>query len=873
MTIAITSLGLLNQPFQFPPRWYSQRYTPYVNEGDPISIGIWCLNPIPGAQVQVWFTGGNSLAGDGNYVEGWHTVLARACAAVGCTYTPNGGSPYPHGTLCGLIVCGPAYNGETIVATAVTRKNRRTDASPIYGGPGYREMQLLIAGQAGVNGLTDAQAGSVNSTVGDIPDRFEPDGTKNNVARNVIRLYDTSKRPAGSPTLQLAAFAGDGVSAIGDFLEDGDEIVVKVLTANFLPGTQIKLYAANDAQQQTSPGIREAIPPAAVAAHCTYTKIEYSEATKDQWFRGVTVNYEPEYSDTNPVSFKLTVKRPVTVDGTPQQQFDLIALVVREGTANDMATTNNKGDYDPKGRYVRGDYVRNLNNGAQYIWISEGTGSTAPPNDDTIQNAVWRLYDPVQVLRGYVTKYFRDAAPRFWEARAIRNADGTLTYTIHSPIKDAGGASVVVSEAGTAQITGFVPALAAAAAAHPTFTYDPATGRLASTATVIADADLTFTIPPVASGKHIVVLSASSTASPITIGEACVFMTQPALPADPANVYGVNVCGGEFSGNGDRYGTDYRYPADPSDPNPAVRYEEFDYQWSKGARALRLPVKWERIQRVLFSDLSGTEWPGAVGVFPSNTAMDMLRIDDCIANWLARGPDAIVIFDLHNYMAYHGDKVGYDQPVPMPALNDVWIKIATRYGSNPRVWFDTMNEPSGNGQQANRCRENFQWLINVIRGRTDALNKILIEGQLYSSSRYWVNKGQAAEYSDFHDPVNNFAFSPHCYLDSDASGTATECALDAGNRLYDMVQDARANGYRFWVGEIGFSAASSCAATAPATLKYIRDNKDVIIGFSAWASGRRWGGEQKYAYAIDPQDYLNPVDSGPMKILAPYLNN
>ncbi|RYY14811.1 MAG: hypothetical protein EON55_07660, partial [Alphaproteobacteria bacterium] len=343
----------------------------------------------------------------------------------------------------------------------------------------------------------------------------------------------------------------------------------------------------------------------------------------------------------------------------------------------------------------------------------------------------------------------------------------------------------------------------------------------------------------------------------------------PMLPADPANIYGVNVAGGEFA-SGIRYGTDYRYPHDPSDANPAVRYEEIDYQWLKGARIFRIPYRWYRLQPVLFGDLYGDPWPGAVGVFPANERMDVLRLE-AIRNYiLAKGPDARVLFDCHSYMDRDGGKIGYDQLVPIPALIDFHIKFINRLGGD-RVWFDLMNEPNGNGQGANRCRENFQWMINAIRGRTDCLSKILIEGQRFSSCQYWVNKGQADAYADFYDPAGNFAFSPHCYLDEDASGNGLECVLDAWKRLVDATNWARASGFKLFLGEIGFSAASSCAASAPQALAYVRKNADVWIGFTAWAAGRRWGGEAKYPYAIDPQNYLNPVDSGPMQILAPYL--
>jgi endoglucanase len=869
MTVAIAALGLLNQPFKFPPRWYSQRYTPYLNEGDPISIGVWCLNPIEGAKVQVWFAGGNSLAGGGNYQEDWHTVLSRACLAKGCTWTPNGGSPSPHGTLWGLITCGPTYDGTPIVATVITLRNRRTDANPIYGGPGYREMQLLLAGQA-VNGATEAQVGSINSTVGDIPDRYEPDGTKNNVARNVIRVYDTSKRPAGSPTAQIALFAADGVSPLPDSLEDGDEFVAAVLTANMLPGTEIRCYEANLAQKETNYSTRNNLPSAAQAAGCNFS-MKYG--ADPQWYNGATIIYTTRYNDNNPVKWRIKVQRPKNPDGNPQLQWDIIIQVKVEGTVNDIPNTTYQGNYVSTKAYKRGDIIRNLNNGAQYVYYSDtGSTGTPPPNDDTVQNTVWRLYDPVQVLGGSKSRFFQDANPRFWEILSRRNdAKGTADFTFHGPLNDPSG-SVVISQAGTANLPGFVDALAAAVASTPNFTFDRATGRLSCLSTSIYEPDLIWSVPLAASGKHIAVISDVVGNSPITIGETCTFMSQPALPADPANIYGVNVGDGSFAGAGDRYGTDYRYPAVPNDPDPRVRYEEFDYHYSKGARIVRLTFKWQRVQRTLFGDLYGTQWPGDVGVFPPGTAMDILRIDDLIANWLSRNPGNIILFDMHNFAQYQGgQRIGYDQAVPIPAWIDAWVKLINRYGGEPRVWFDLMNEPNGGGQQAYRCRENFQWIINALRGRTDSVNKILIEGALYSSAQYWVSKGQAESYQDFYDPAGNFAFAPHCYLDSDASGTATECVIDSYYRMVDITTWARANGFKLFLGEIGFTGASSCRAAGPQALKFIKANADVWIGFTAWCSGRRWGGETRYAYALDPQDYLNPVDSGPMQILAPYL--
>ena len=58
--------------------------------------------------------------------------------------------------------------------------------------------------------------------------------------------------------------------------------------------------------------------------------------------------------------------------------------------------------------------------------------------------------------------------------------------------------------------------------------------------------------------------------SPVTIEDACAYLAPPPVPVLPANVYGVNLSGGEFDTNFDSngqmisvYGTDYAYPSRP----------------------------------------------------------------------------------------------------------------------------------------------------------------------------------------------------------------------------------------------------------------------------------------------------------------------
>ena len=53
-----------------------------------------------------------------------------------------------------------------------------------------------------------------------------------------------------------------------------------------------------------------------------------------------------------------------------------------------------------------------------------------------------------------------------------------------------------------------------------------------------------------------------------------------------------------------------------------------------------------------------------------------------------------------------------------------------------------------------------------------------------------------------------------------------------------MVTEARAHGYKVFVGEVGFYAGTPLAHTLwTNTLAYVNANADVIVGYTWWAAG------------------------------------
>lgn len=316
-----------------------------------------------------------------------------------------------------------------------------------------------------------------------------------------------------------------------------------------------------------------------------------------------------------------------------------------------------------------------------------------------------------------------EPTPSYWRVAATVDG-GSITYRLSSPTGTS-AASVRMLSSG-AKPAGFDAALAEAVAATSGVEI---TGDVISS-TPMWGGELAWSVPkPAGTGKHALRLVDPSADSLIVVGDACVFFSPPVTPVAPAYVTGINLSGGEFGENKPgTYGTDYRYPARPEQADPALRHQEIDYQISKGSGIIRLPVRWERIQDAPYGELSS---PGNLAAWSGR--LDMDRIDEIIA--YATGQGLIVLLDVHNYMGWADmGKVGFDYALRTDALCDLWERLANRYAANTLVWFGIMNEPSGGQVTPARCRDIMDWVTQAIRGRTPALNRILVAGTFYTGA-------------------------------------------------------------------------------------------------------------------------------------------
>jgi hypothetical protein len=122
------------------------------------------------------------------------------------------------------------------------------------------------------------------------------------------------------------------------------------------------------------------------------------------------------------------------------------------------------------------------------------------------------------------------------------------------------------------------------------------------------------------------------------------------------------------------------------------------------------------------------------------------------------------------------------------------------------------------------------------------------------------------------DPLGSTIVSVHTYFDADGGGAGTDIASNdiIVQRLQPVVNWARSKGLKVHLSEFGASTNASGAQTAVSTTcDYIRNNSDVLIGWSWWAYGPPswWGG---YQFTLCPKSNYT-VDDPKIAWLKPYF--
>ncbi|NCC22331.1 MAG: hypothetical protein EOM26_07700, partial [Alphaproteobacteria bacterium] len=187
------------------------------------------------------------------------------------------------------------------------------------------------------------------------------------------------------------------------------------------------------------------------------------------------------------------------------------------------------------------------------------------------------------------------------------------------------------------------------------------------------------------------------------------------------------------------------------------------------------------------------------------------------------------------------------------------------FGGDDSVWFNLMNEPYD--VSATKWAGITQQVVDDLRA--DGIdNKLLLSGTAWSGAHSWVSSGNAAAYENFHDPLNNFAFDVHQYLDGDSSGTSGSSVSGAGStRLVKITEWAEANGFKLFLGEAGVADDSQSIKEMGDMLQYMEDHSGAWLGWSLWGAGPWWG---NYYFEINPQGgQHDPAIDALMKFMKP----
>ena len=301
---------------------------------------------------------------------------------------------------------------------------------------------------------------------------------------------------------------------------------------------------------------------------------------------------------------------------------------------------------------------------------------------------------------------------------------------------------------------------------------------------------------------------------------------------------GVNLAGGEFGKLPGRFGKEYIYP----------NAKQFAYYRSKGMVVVRLPFKWERIQREAMGPLDEDE---------------IKRLDAVAA--LACEHGMALLLDMHNYAYYQGKLIGSPE-LPDKAFADVWRKLAGHFKDEKGVWaYGLMNEPK---DTKGRWRASAQAAVDAIR-TVDRKHSICVCGEGWSGAHSWKKINSRFL---LHDPEDRLIYEAHQYFDRDNSGTYKQGYDQSGahpdigvERLKPFAEWLRENDARGFIGEFGVPAEDR--RWLEVLDRFLAEMERGGIGGAYWAGGPWWG---KYPLAIEPKD---GQDRPQMKVLGKYFDS
>lgn len=265
--------------------------------------------------------------------------------------------------------------------------------------------------------------------------------------------------------------------------------------------------------------------------------------------------------------------------------------------------------------------------------------------------------------------------------------------------------------------------------------------------------------------------------------------------------------------------TDYTWPSPSS----------IDFFLGKGMNSFRIPFMLERL------------CPPATGMTGAFDATYLQGLKTIVSYITSKGGYAAI--EPHNYARYNGVVI-----TDYAAFQTFWQHLAQEFSSNDKVVFDICNEPYGIA--ATDAASLMQAGIDGVRA-SGATQLILVEGTSWSGAHSWISSGNADAFVGLTDPLDNFAFEMHQYLDSDSSGSNATCvsATVGAERLAAASAWLIANNKKGVLGEMGGGSNDVCIAAIKGALCHLQQQGGAWLGFFWWAAGPWWG---TYFQSIEP---------------------
>lgn len=314
------------------------------------------------------------------------------------------------------------------------------------------------------------------------------------------------------------------------------------------------------------------------------------------------------------------------------------------------------------------------------------------------------------------------------------------------------------------------------------------------------------------------VTSSTSSAAPTTASSTTAAASPSSTSSDGKVKYaGVNISGFDFGCSTDGTCT----VSGVVDPGQEGIEQMEHFVNDQGLNTFRLPVGW---QYLVNDNLGGT--------------LDSTNFDnyDALMQGCLDVADLCII-DIHNYARWNGEIVGQGGPTNED-FTSLWSQLATKYADNTKVAFGVMNEP--HDVEIDTWAETVQAAVTAIRQAGATSQMILLPGNNWSHALSSVSSGSAealAAITNLDGTVENLIYDVHQYLDSDGSGTHTECTTDNTEGFAEFGDWLRDNGRQAMLTETGGSNEDSCLTNVCAQLAKLNEYSNVYLGWWGWGAG------------------------------------